>query len=258
MNYTKLLILLCVLALSGAACKSKQDLTTTKVEKISGAERAKRQMIQHQLKADWLVGRAKVSLAEGSFAQSGMAELRMRKDSAIWMSVRKFGIEGARALITKDSVFLIDRLNRRYAAEDLSFLAKQYNLPASFGTLQAMLLGNPIFLGRNELELMSSDSTNLMLQTEQDGRTSTYEVQAADYRLKKMQFEETASKQSLSNVYQDYRSLADGQKFSYFRQIDVNTPNTGTLGIRMEFSKVEVNVPTTIRFEIPKQYTKMQ
>lgn len=246
-----------MLTFIGTSCKSKRGLEATKVEEVMSAESVKRKLIQNQLKAEWLVGRARVSLAEGSFAQSGTAELRMRKDSVIWMSVRKFGIEGARALITTDSVFLIDRLNRRYAAEDLSFIAERYNLPASFGTLQAMLLGNPIFLGANQMELMPSDSV-LLLESESNGRKSIYGIQAADYRLESMRFEESAAQQTLTNTYEDYRALSDGQNFSYLRQIDVDSPSTGTLGFRMEFSKVEVNVPTTIRFEIPKQYTRMQ
>lgn len=244
------------IALLTASCKTKRIATETPSSKMS-AENVQKRLIKNQLNAEWIVGRAKVSLKGGSFAQTGTAELRMRKDSVIWMSVRKFGFEGGRALITKDSVFLLDKLNRKYAAEDLSFIAEQYNLPANFSTLQAMLLGNPIFLGTDEMQLEINEDV-LRLDSEGSGRKSAYVIQTADYRLKEMIFEDTAAKQILTNGYRDYRDLADGQKFSYFRTIDVKSPSTGELGIQMEFSKVDINVPTTIRFEIPKQYTRME
>lgn len=241
----------------GTACKVKKGLESSKTEGRVNAESIKKRLIKNQFQADWLVGRAKIGLDGGSFAQSGTIELRIRKDSVIWMSVRKFGIEAARALITQDSIFLLERLNRRYAAEDLSFINEEYNLPASFGTLQAILLGNPIFLNSENMQLNQEES-QFILENNHQGRKSSYQIQAADYRLQSMSFEEVAAKQKLTNTYQDYRALEDGQNFSYFRQINVKSPSAGALGIKMEFSKVEINVPTTIRFEIPKQYTKMQ
>ncbi len=244
------------IALLTTSCKTKKVATETTSSKMN-AENVQKRLIKNQLNAEWLVGRAKVSFNDGSSAMNATAELRMRKDSVIWMSVRKFGFEGGRALITKDSVFLLDKLNRKYAAEDLSFIAEQYNLPANFSTLQAMLLGNPIFLGTGDMQLEMQEDV-LRLDSDGGGRNSTYVIQAADYRLKEMIFEDTAAKQILTNGYQDYQALADGQKFSYFRTIDVKSPSTGELGIQMEFSKVDINVPTTIRFEIPKQYTRME
>lgn len=250
------LFILTFLLLSTTACKTKKGIATSTEGKLT-AESVQKRLIKNQLNAEWLVGRAKVSINGGGFAQSGTAELRMRKDSVIWMSVRKFGFEGARALITKDSVFLLDKLNRRYAAEDLSFLSKEYNLPANFSTLQAMLLGNPIFLGMGEMQLEEGDA-QLRLSNESNGRKSNYVVQTEEYRLEQMIFEDTAEKQTLTNTYEGYSTLADGQNFSYIRTIDVDSPSTGELGLRLEFTKIDINIPTSIRFEIPPQYTRMK
>jgi hypothetical protein len=51
--------------------------------------------------------------------ESVNATLRMYKDSVIWISVTGvFGIEGLRAYITKDSVRLINKLDKTYAGNN--------------------------------------------------------------------------------------------------------------------------------------------
>jgi len=50
------------------------------------------------------------------------ANLRMYRDSAIWISVNAvFGIEGLRALITKDSVKILDKQNKVYTARSIEY-----------------------------------------------------------------------------------------------------------------------------------------
>ena len=49
------------------------------------------------------------------------AQLRMRKDSVIWISASAFlGIEAARLLLTPDSFKMINRLNSTYISSDIS------------------------------------------------------------------------------------------------------------------------------------------
>lgn len=68
--------------------------------------------------------------------------LRMRRDSTIWISASALmGIENVRALITQDSVFLINRMNQTYLAEPFSAMEETMGTP-SFQELQSTLLGN--------------------------------------------------------------------------------------------------------------------
>ena len=68
--------------------------------------------------------------------------LRMRRDSTIWISASALmGIENLRALITRDSVVLINRMEQTYLAEPLSVMEETLGTP-SLQELQSMLLGN--------------------------------------------------------------------------------------------------------------------
>ena len=57
---------------------------------------------------------AKVGVEEAGQSVGGM--LRMRRDHVIQLSLTKFGIEGARVIFTPDSLIVLDRLHKRYAA----------------------------------------------------------------------------------------------------------------------------------------------
>lgn len=68
--------------------------------------------------------------------------LRMRRDSTIWISATGFmGMEGIRALITQDSVIVINRLDQTYVAEPFEAMAATVRAP-SLKECQALLLGN--------------------------------------------------------------------------------------------------------------------
>jgi hypothetical protein len=68
--------------------------------------------------------------------------LRMRRDSTVWLSVSALmGMESIRALITQDSVFMINRMNQTYLAESFSDVAQTVRI-SSLQEIQAMLLGN--------------------------------------------------------------------------------------------------------------------
>ncbi|MES1221882.1 MAG: DUF4292 domain-containing protein, partial [Bacteroidota bacterium] len=78
------------------------------------------------------------------------ANLRMYKDSAIWISITAiFGIEGLRVYITKDSVKILDKQNKLYTGRSVSYLQEVAKLPLTLSVLQDLLIGNPVYLDSN-------------------------------------------------------------------------------------------------------------
>lgn len=69
--------------------------------------------------------------------------LRMRRDSAVWISASAMmGMESLRTLITQDSVVVVNRMDQTYLAEPLQLVAEKMHLPATLQETQALLLGN--------------------------------------------------------------------------------------------------------------------
>jgi hypothetical protein len=46
-------------------------------------------------------------------------------------------------------------------------------------------------------------------------------------------------------------------KFSYFRALQFISPETGTISLDLKFSKVDLNTPKSLTFDIPSHYTKV-
>src|SRR4051812_42260453 len=69
--------------------------------------------------------------------------IRMQKDSAIWMIANAtiLGLEAMRVLITRDSVKLLDKLNKTYTARSVDYLKDVTALPLDLHTLQDLIVG---------------------------------------------------------------------------------------------------------------------
>ena len=71
------------------------------------------------------------------------ANIRMRRDSAIWVSLTVgIGLEAARILLTKDSVLFINRLEKKFFAGSYEFINQMINAKVDFDIIQALLTGN--------------------------------------------------------------------------------------------------------------------
>ena len=70
-------------------------------------------------------------------------QMRMRKDSLVWLSVTaSMGIEVARAKVSTDSVWIVNRLEKTYLAEPLDTLSAQLGMPLSLPLIQTLILDN--------------------------------------------------------------------------------------------------------------------
>lgn len=70
-------------------------------------------------------------------------QLRIRRDSIIWLSVTAtMGVEALRVKMNADSVWLINRMDKVYLAEPLGTISAQINQPVSLSWVQSLLFDN--------------------------------------------------------------------------------------------------------------------
>jgi len=91
----------------------------------------------------WMTGKIKGELEVDGEKLGFSGTIRMRRDSAIWISASAMmGMESLRTLMTQDSVIVVNRMDQTYLAEPLSEVAGKLNLPMTLESSQALLLGN--------------------------------------------------------------------------------------------------------------------
>lgn len=93
---------------------------------------------------EWMTSKLDIQAESDSLAFDDLSgQLRIRKDSLIWISVTgTMGVEALRAKISNDSVWLVNRLEKTYLAEPLDSLSAQLDIPLSFPLIQTLLLDN--------------------------------------------------------------------------------------------------------------------
>jgi Domain of unknown function (DUF4292) len=180
------------------------------------------------------------------------ASLRMHKDSLIWISVNAvLGIEAMRLLINKDSVFLLDKLNKTYLTRSIDYLQEVSGLPLTLSNLQDILAGNPVFIDsvvsysndNNTISLLSIGQTFKNLVTINGERNVLVHSKLDDLDI-------TRSRTADLN-YDDYENKK-GKSFSSKRRITVAEKNK--LDISLNFKQYEFNDDVSFPFSIPKNY----
>lgn len=184
------------------------------------------------------------------------ATLKMYRDSAIWVSVNAIlGIEAIRLLITKDSVKLLNKLDKTYALRGIDFLQEATKLPLDLFTLQNLIIGNPVYLDSNVVRYSRGTGTvtlfslgalfkNLLTVIESSGALSHSKLTDADpFRVR-----------TASLSYSEYENKT-GLPFATKRQIIVS--ERGRLEIKLDFKNYSFTDGVSFPFRVPKNYDRL-
>ena len=233
------------------SCKTKKVNKGTTVVKEQGAEYLVDNLIKNQVKSDWFSSRIKLNVEGDKVMNVGLSgTLRMEKDKAIWVSLKKFGFEVARALITPDSAYVVDRIGGNNIAEDIGYVQRKMNFPANFQMLQAIVLGNPVFFTKDFESKV--DSTGYTIWSETSSPKSTYLLNGENMNLKAMAFEDFNPQRLMKIFLEKYELSTSQQNFSHERYFDIRSNDTGDMKVKLQFSNVEFDVPKKMPFTKPK------
>ena len=140
------------------ACKSKEVVVTQEPLKERSQAYLTRNIEKNKFDFEWLGMKLDAEFTSGEEQQGFKATVRMRKDSAVSVSVSPaLGIEVLRLLVDKDSLKMVSDIpGDKYvflgSVNELTELAK---IELDLSTLQDLLIGNPIGLSREEGRMKS-------------------------------------------------------------------------------------------------------
>jgi hypothetical protein len=183
------------------------------------------------------------------------ANIRMYKDSAIWISANAIlGIEAMRVLITKDSVKLLDKLNKTYTARSVDYLQEVTSLPLDLYTLQDLIIGNAVFVDSNVVAFSANAATISLLSSGQWFKNLiTLDASNSTLLYSKLDDINVARNRTADLSYSDYENKK-GFLFATKRRILVT--EKGRLEIKLDFKQYEINQDVSFPFSIPKNYDR--
>ncbi len=212
---------------------------------------------------------ASVDSTENSFSVS----LRIKRDSIIWMSISKLGIEGVRLLITKDSVKFITHVpgqNSKYFKGDYAYISKLLNSELDFEMLQSLLIGNSVaFYDDDEKIKPGVDNCQYTLGTIRKyklrkvigkGKELKAPVQSIymvpeTFKIARILFYEFNPDRNFSACFGGFKKIDSAQLFptqmKYFIKAQKN------IIIDLQYTKTVLNEEQTFPFKIPDNYEQI-
>ena len=181
--------------------------------------------------------------------------IRMKKDSLIWISVNgALGIEGMRVLIDKDSVRILNKLDKEYQVRSLHYLQEVAALPLDLRSVQELIIGNPVFLDTNIVSY-STDGFTISLLSEGQWFRHLISMNNNDHLVlhSKLDDVDIMRNRTCFLNYSDYESNK-GVKFSTNRAISVTEKTK--LDVKLNFKQYAFNETLTYPFSVPKNYKR--
>jgi hypothetical protein len=209
----------------------------------------------------YLTAKSKVSFkSKDQDINNANVNLRIDKDSLIWLSVSGVGVEVARALITKDSVVITDRIHREYSVYDYASLSQRFNFNLTFGLIQSLLIGN-LPLPQEPAQRVKNEKDYLLLRQHEGKVMVDNYIGEENRKLKKLLVVEQPTRNSLTLDYEDFTVL-NNFLFPYTSlvTVDYKSKNDGQpyqTVLRIRHNKVELTDKNPgFPFSIPPKYQR--
>jgi len=260
---------LCLLLVFAACHPTKKIVETPHPVKVKGNNVIELfdSVLARQFNFEWLSAKAEVEYIDKSNnPESFDVNIRMKKDSVIWISVTPLlGIEAVRVLITPDSMKIMNRLRKTYIGRDLSFLDDILKAHINFEIMQAVLVGNYFpYLKNEKLKSMYDDSTYVILSTlnkrqskriqeEKDPTKPIIQDFWIDdhYKINRSKITDDRLNRTLEAIYNDFIEV-DAQRFPQNIVVDVKAQSP--LHIKVKYNKVTTGEVQTMPFSVPEKY----
>jgi hypothetical protein len=145
LNKLFIICICCLLAVFGCKAKKQAVVTPKPVTTFDKSINKLDAIRASQLSYNTFAGKAKTKLDINGSSNDVTLNIRIQKGQKIWVSVTAIaGIEVARALITPDSLLVINKLQGLYLQRPFAFIYSYTSHQINFDSLEALLVGNAI------------------------------------------------------------------------------------------------------------------
>ena len=197
---------------------------------------------------------AKVETEDAKLSLKG--QLRMKNDSVVWLSVAlPVGLEVVRAMITHDSVFVINRTEKTYIKESIKNFKQIPSPIADLKFIQAILVGNDITLKNGDKYYSEIVDEMYKLQTIKEINKILL-IQPENFRIKKCDLNEISGDERKIELKYDNFENHEGRFLP--TNIDLTISEKPKFNISISYSSVLINTEQDYKFSIPKKFERVK
>lgn len=200
--------------------------------------------------------KSNVQYADDKQSQNVTAEIKIKKDQQILVSVRFLGITMAKALITPTSVSYYEKIGGRYFEGDFSTLSQWLGTDLDFNKIQNLLLGRAIDnLEKGKYSESFTDQVYRLDDTTEDNFKKTFYFDATTFLLNKQEITQTDGDRMIQVDYFDnaiYKEIMLPSKV----QINAVQPK-GKAKINLEYNTITLNEELSFPYSVPNGYKRI-
>ena len=266
-----ILLLTLLFALFMASCRSARSVIKEPIKEY-GADYLFEKLKENELKFDWFSAKFNLDLVIDNKKNSLSGQIRVRKDSVIWLSFSPaLGIEMARLIITTDTVKFINRINKTYFSGDENIVNDFLDSNIDFDVIQSILLGNDLTYYENGKFRATYDSKEYHLVTGGRQKLKKYVKTQADverifiqniflnpetFKITQMKIKELKKEnKKLDASYSDFNYI-ENQLFPHKVFYDLVADKN--IQVNLRYSKIVIDKPQVFPFKVSSKYTRMQ
>jgi hypothetical protein len=206
----------------------------------------------------YLHSKARMIFKDDKKERDVKANIRIRKDSVIWMTFSIIGVQGGKALINKDSITIVSTVDKEYYVFDYDELSKRFNFKIDYSVLEAAMLGNPIRKKEASDVIGQEGEFDRLLQKEGSVSIKSL-INPIIKKIEQVELIEATTNNTLKLQYSNFQPLGE-KSYPYNGVISVFYKTAAGIinnTITFEYNKVEIgDKELKFPFNIPKRYDR--
>ena len=245
-------------------CKSSIGTTTSGASITKTEESFFTSVLDHAFRFNTFSARMNLDFSSAQQEFSSRVQVKMIYNDRIQLSVPLFGFEMFRIELSNDSIKILDRMNKRFVADNYHQLKNEMGIDVNFQNLQALLTNRIFIPGENSISanhyrwfrIIKKSAQTAEFQLEgKSGTTYTF-IADGDERLLSTRIENDLENQKLTWDYNNFQTV-NNQLFPMQMTARL-TSGVQALGTTtLTFAPPEINNPLTFDFTVPSGYKRV-
>jgi hypothetical protein len=224
---------------------------TIEPQKIDDAEL---KLVTEDLNFNYLKAKSKIVWKTQQNQDTYTVDIRMKKDSLIWVNISQTGITGATGLFSKSKVQFYQKINGEYFNLTYDSVSVLMGFKVDYLILQSLIVGNQPYKKNNSRVIRENE--NIILK-QQEGRINIDNMVGPNRKLKKILVNDVPTSNKMTMDFEEF-TLLNQVLFPFSSQInldvkDKDNKSVNTL-ITIKYSKVELlDTPLEFPFKVPEK-----
>ncbi|SHF98882.1 protein of unknown function [Flavobacterium segetis] len=254
-------ILLVVLSAFIVSCKTKAIAVAASNEPLETANFMSAKKIidkynNNKNQFSTLYIKSSARYADDKQTQNVTAEIRIKKDEQILVSIRFLGITMAKALITPTSVNYYEKIGGKYFEGDFSSLSQWLGTDLDYSKIQNMLLGQAIDdLSKGKYLESIFEQTYRLDDLSNKNTKKSFFLDADKFLVQKQEITQTAEERMIKVAYADNKVYNEAILPT---SVVINTfQKKGNTEINLEYNSVSFNEELSFPYSVPNGYKRI-